>query len=464
MRASRLMQLIRSQPAQLGSPHVLSGEELARGVTDRVVSGALDDSFERGADPLLETVHETLHSEQARLDRGPATPRDAGDGAFLAHLRHALARADEPRERALVREIVERYVEEISGHFDPRVYAVRDPARPRRRSGAPPRPRSEGRRAGAGLDVDDRVLIGGELGAAGARRASAPSCSCPRTCRTSTPCCSATRCTGWAFRPVAYGAGLNLFTSRLIGYFMRNVGALHRGPEEERSALSRDAQGVRHAAARARPAQPLLPRRHAQPLGCRRGAPQAGAARARRRSRIATRSRRRRTKPRIFVVPCTLTYPLVLEAATLAGDYLRARGRAPLRRRARRVRAARPLGRTSSRSLLELDLSVHVQLRAAHGPVRQRGRRGRHVARSARPCGRPLALPPRRRARSRPTPRATPSTRARSPTRLRRDLPARHRRAAHQPARLHALRARASRLQGARSLPAAPRRSAPTPA
>jgi glycerol-3-phosphate O-acyltransferase len=34
----------------------------------------------------------------------------------------------------------------------------------------------------------------------------------------------------------------------------------------------------------------------------------------------------RSAQPRIFVVPCTITYPLVLEAATLVEDYLRAEG------------------------------------------------------------------------------------------------------------------------------------------
>src|SRR5262249_50093218 len=171
---------------------------------------------------LEEVAYETLYTERSRLaEAGPDLPPGL-DRTFISWLRAELARGDEERSRDLVRAIVEYYVREIAGHFDRRVYGVAVQVVPRAVSallhGAPLR--------GGGLfDIDDRVLIEGEVAALQA------------LARVGTVILAPTHVSnldslvmGWIIHrlgmpPFAYGAGLNLFSRAVIGFFMRHLGA-----------------------------------------------------------------------------------------------------------------------------------------------------------------------------------------------------------------------------------------------
>ena len=125
--------------------------------------------------------------------------------------------------------------------------------------------------------------------------------------------------------PVAYGAGLNLFTNALTGYFMRNLGAF---------TVDRKKEDPLYRAAVKEYMTVLL--EHGQhtlffPGGTR---SRSGAIEQQLKlgflgtAVTAFRNRRARDprSPPIFIVPCTLSYPLVLEASSLVEQYLQAEG------------------------------------------------------------------------------------------------------------------------------------------
>ncbi len=146
--------------------------------------------------------------------------------------------------------------------------------------------------------------------------------------------------------PFAYGAGLNLFSNALVGFFMRNLGAYtvdrSKGDPLYRQTLKEYATVLLE---------------HEESIGRNRTETQVGLLGT---VPVALRHGLEAGTPRRhFVVPCTLTYPLVLEAASLVDDFLRAEGRA------RYVDARDELDRPSRwfdflRELLDLDLVIHV--------------------------------------------------------------------------------------------------------
>src|SRR5262245_38714255 len=170
---------------------------------------------------LEQVLYEAIYREEQRLSNGDADSRSEGDRQFVSSLRHELAHADEADRRRLVGALTQRYAAEIAGHFDRRVYGVATRALPPA-LGALLHGGRPGRRL---FDVSDRMLVEGELDAL---RAAA---------RAGTLCLAATHVSnldalvlGYAIYalglpPVAYGAGLNLFTNPLTGFFMRNLGA-----------------------------------------------------------------------------------------------------------------------------------------------------------------------------------------------------------------------------------------------
>ncbi len=136
---------------------------------------------------------------------------------------------------------------------------------------------------------------------------------------------------GWALMeaelpPVTYGAGKNLFSNPVVGYFMRNLGA-YRVDRRLRHALYKEVLKTY--------SQVLLERGYHSlffPGGTR-----GRSGKVERKLKLgllgsalqATSERLQRGDDRpIFIVPVTINYPLVLEAETLIEDYLKEAGQA----------------------------------------------------------------------------------------------------------------------------------------
>lgn len=304
-------------------PYVLSAEDVADEVVSRVMDRVLTEAETEGARRLEEIAHRTLRTEQSRLaevDTTAAVPPGL-DPSFVCWLRLELANADRDRFAQIVRSIVDHYVREIAGHFDRRVYRIATrvvpPAVSALLHGA--------RGRGSLFDVDDRILIEGEVDALRALARVGTVILVPTHVSNLDSLVMGSVIHRLGLPPFAYGAGINLFTGPLIGFFMRHLGA-YTIDRQKTDPLYRTTLKEYATVLLARGQHTLL-----FPGGTRSRSGRiesklklgllGTAPHAFRRALEAHAPR-----PRIFVVPCTLTYPLVLEAATLIADHLRSGG------------------------------------------------------------------------------------------------------------------------------------------
>lgn len=366
------------------SPRVMAGEEIAAEVIRRVTARALGH-----ADGLAleEIVHETIYTEQLRLSHGvDDAQRAEHDRQFVGWLRHELSRSDEAVRRSLIEAIVDRYTREITGHFDPRVYSVATRAVPTALGalfhGLAPSTLLEHRHV---FEVDDRVLIEGELGALASLVRLGTVILAPTHVSNLDSILLGHAVHRLGLPPVAYGAGLNLFSSALVGFFMRNLGAY---------TVDRKKNDPLYRATLKEYTTVLLERgQHTLffPGGTR---SRSGAVETHLKKGLLGTSvvafrhalEARSPRPRVFVVPCTLTYPLVLEASSLVDEFLRAEGGAHY------VDVHDEFDKPRRwvdfvGGLLELDLRIHLRVGKALDPVgndvdelgRSHDRRGREV-------------------------------------------------------------------------------------
>lgn len=304
------------------APRVLAGQAIG----DEVVQRVRDRTFARAqhTPELEQMLYETIYHEEQRLADGGNLEQEArnrDDARFVRKLRHELAHADDATRQTLWSEVAGRYAAEIAGHFDPRVYRVTTgvlpPALGVLLHGAHPSRHI--------FDVTDRILLEGELDTL---RAAA---------RVGTIVLSPTHVSnldalvlGYAIYalglpPFAYGAGLNLFTHATTGFFMRNLGAF-TVDRKKRDPLYREV--VKEYATTL-----IAHGQHALffPGGTR---SRSGAIEGRLKlgflGTAVTAFGRRRAQdahaPPVFIVPCTISYPLVLEASSLIEQYLRREG------------------------------------------------------------------------------------------------------------------------------------------
>jgi glycerol-3-phosphate O-acyltransferase len=334
------------------SPSVVSGDAIDGEVLRRVLERVLGDGVD-GVDGSEERLEETLYCEGQRLAHEPASPRTTGDRAFLAGLRHDLVHAGDHRRHELVADVVGRYLEEIGGTFDPRIYQLATQAIPAGFTAVL-------RHLGWAHDkrLEDLIRIEGEVDTLVHLADHATFVLAPSHVSNLDSVLL-----GWAIHhlglpPFAYGAGLNLFSNAVIGFFMRNLGAY---------TVDRKKSDPLYRSTLKEYATVLL--EHGQhslffPGGTR--SRSGGVETKLKLGLLGTASvafRRGleagRRRP-VYVVPCTLTYPLVLEAASLSADYLRTEGQG--RWFDRRDEFDRPRRWIDYlRGFLELDLAIHLR-------------------------------------------------------------------------------------------------------
>jgi glycerol-3-phosphate O-acyltransferase len=303
-------------------PYVLSGEDIAPDVIERVMTRVLSSSDSGDREQLEEIAYETVYSEQLRLSQSRPDPRSDDDRSFIAFLRRELAQADQARCVELVRAIVARYTREISGHFDRRVYRVATDVMPSAVSAL-----LQGFSLSnlASFDMDQRVLIEGETDTLRALVRKGTLILAPTHVSNLDSLILGSAIHRIGLPPFAYGAGLNLFSNALIGFFMRNLGAytvdrrktdpLYRETlKQYTTALLEHGQSILFFPGGTRSRAGAIESHLKKGL--------LGTAPAAVRHALSAHARR----PKVFVVPCTLSYPLVLEASSLVSDYLRAEG------------------------------------------------------------------------------------------------------------------------------------------
>ncbi|MDX2088784.1 MAG: 1-acyl-sn-glycerol-3-phosphate acyltransferase [Kofleriaceae bacterium] len=274
-------------------------------------------------------INDTLYHERARLLHAKDDDRVRADRAYYARLGHELPHASAERQRALVREIVTRYVDEITGHFAPRVYDFTTRVLPYGLSaimqGFSLRGLLGELRGSSRLD--EHLLLEGEVEALVQLADRGTIILVPTHSSNLDSLLVGYAIFRMGLPHFVYGAGLNLFTNPLTSFFMHNLGAytvdrrksdpLYRETLKEYATISLEA-GQHNLFF------PGGTRSRSGEIETRIKLGLLGAGLAAYRNNVNSGAQRHE---RIFIVPCTISYPLVLEAASLVRDFLEETGR-----------------------------------------------------------------------------------------------------------------------------------------
>ncbi len=361
-------------------------------VAERVVAQKLAGA-ERGGTSAEQWIHDTVYHELRRLgvggDGADGRARSGSSGAEAAYWlcvrRRALAASD-TESRAILRELVDRFVNEIVGNFNPLVYKAATSIVPIALSGllnalSPWRllrslPALPSLKTNVSLRGEvDHIRKLDQLGTIILTPTHSSNLDSPVI--------------GWTIYrlglpPYIYGAGLNLFTNPVLSFFMHNLGA-YKVDRKKTAALYKDTLkeyatvtlelgydnlffpgGTRSRSGT------LESKLKLGLLGC--------GIRA-----YVMNLMRRAEKPNIYVIPCTISYGLVLEAETLVTDFLRETGRSRyIIEDDESSRATRILNFLTG--LISLDSHVYVTFSEALDPFGNRvGEDGRSYDRRGRP-------------------------------------------------------------------------------
>ena len=276
-----------------------------------------------------QALFDTLYEERLRLETEGNRTKAKKQGAFYRRIHKEALRASPARQSELLKEVIQAFADEVAGHFDPRVFALATRVVPPALSAllntlSPLRLLTAIPTGMATLN--DQIVIEGETEAfkAAARMGT--------TVLVSTHLSNLDSIIlGYAlFRlglpPYTYGAGLNLFANKMIGFFMHNLGAYkvdRRKKAEVYKHVLKTYAGC---------TMELGYHNMFFPGGTR---SRSGAVENRLKMGLLGMSLdayihnllAKKTRPDVFVVPCTLNYQLVLEAETLIEDYLKAVGK-----------------------------------------------------------------------------------------------------------------------------------------
>jgi glycerol-3-phosphate O-acyltransferase len=268
-------------------------------------------------------LNEVCFNEQQRFAKGHLDDDDRALRARLGRVRRSLRRMSDVELIDTLTDLTRIYVRDIVGNFNPAVYAFASRAAPVLMS-LIFSPFHMGRSVADLSQLRERVLIEGTVA------------DLERLSRHGTLVVVPTHLSnldsiaiGFALErsrlpPCTYGAGKNLFTNPLLAYFMRNLGA-YRVDRRIRNDLYKDTLKAYSSVLLERGYHSLF-----FPGGTR---SRSGMIESHLKLGLlgsaveATVELMRGEGGRpIYIVPATINYHLVLEAATLVEDYLKERG------------------------------------------------------------------------------------------------------------------------------------------
>jgi glycerol-3-phosphate O-acyltransferase len=298
-------------------------------VTSRLVQEKVLAARRPGGMPVENLLNDTLYHERKRLEREPDSAARRADLEFWREVSQTLGRASEEQLRELLQRVIRRFVLEIMGNFNETFYKVTTRAIPVGIMGLfnalSPARLLRGRRGFP--KVEDSVVIGG---ATDALRSVADKGTVVLVPTHSSHLDSIL--VGWALwhlglPPFLYGAGLNLFTNPVMGVFMSNLGA-YRVDRKKQNALYKDVlKGYATYSIELGYHNLFFP-----------GGTRSRSGKVEQHLKLGLLGTgleayinnliAGRPKPNVYVVPCTVNFPLVLEAETLIDDYLKEAGKA----------------------------------------------------------------------------------------------------------------------------------------
>lgn len=296
-------------------------------VNDEAVISELVERVTRklSGNDLTLLVNEACFTEEKRLRKSDK------EGEYLRLLRAArrtLARGHQDELEGAVESLVRHYATEIHGHFDVKLYARATKALPRGLELLlkSQKPWQLLRRERRNLNLIDRVRCSGELETFDSLVDKGTIVLVPtHSSNFDSPAI------GFALHaaglpPVIYGAGINLFTNWLLSYFMDHLGAYKVDRLKKHSLYKVCLKEYSTLAIRRRWHSLFFPGGTRSRSGkieakLKKGLMGTGL------DAFKDNLREGREKPRVFFIPATINYQLVLEAETLIDDALKEAGK-----------------------------------------------------------------------------------------------------------------------------------------
>ncbi|MFT7521757.1 MAG: glycerol-3-phosphate O-acyltransferase, partial [Kiritimatiellia bacterium] len=276
-------------------------------------------------EPALQDLLEDAHyQERKRLER--CTP-ERGERETLDRLARSLVREGRRERIDAGLSLVALWGQEIHGRFNPRVYRLATRVLPRALGGMlAQRPHSLRELRHLNLDLGKRLTLGGDVALIRELVNEGTVVLAPTHVSNMDSPLLGLALHQAELPPFVYGAGLNLFSNPILGWWLRRLGA-YTVDRRKRAALYKEVlkdysilcmRGGLHSL--------FFPggtrcRSHMLETKLKKGLLGTGI--------IAWQENleARAPKGEIYIVPCTLTYQLVLEASTLIDDHLAEAGK-----------------------------------------------------------------------------------------------------------------------------------------
>lgn len=305
---------------------MVTRREDLEGIREELVFRVSEQVLARGS--ASEVLEESVYYERKRIAEDRGSPARERDRSFWAELARRLRRAPEHEQPALVREAVEHYGQEIEGHFDPRIYTLVTKALPSTMGVVlnAVSPSKFVQRFPKVPSLDDCVTLEGETEQLQGLRDKGTVILVPTHSSNLDSIVMGYGLYRLGLPPFIYGAGLNLFRNRLIGFFMHNLGA-YTVDRKKQDPLYKEVLKTYATLTLEFGYDNLF-----FPGGTR---ARSGAVESKLKlgllgtglSAYVNNLKRKSDQPNIYVVPATLNYQLVLEAETLIDDFLSAVGK-----------------------------------------------------------------------------------------------------------------------------------------
>ncbi len=285
-----------------------------------------------GGDPreMERIILDTLFDERHRLEKEKDDERSREDKKFYDQIHSRAIDADTQQMRLILKEMTRHFFDEVVGRFDPKVFKFATGVVPPSltlllNSMSPLRMVSfikGGDNSGGYKTLDDQIIIQGEVEAYRkvAKKGTTILVSTHQSNMDSI-------LQGYSlFRmglpPVKYGAGLNLFSNKMISFFMHNLGSYKVDRRKNAELYKEILKTYAGLTIEFGHHNMFFP-------GGTRG--RSGAVEKRLKKGLLgmgldaylNNLNAGKEKPDVFVIPCTINYHLVLEAETLIEDHLK---------------------------------------------------------------------------------------------------------------------------------------------
>jgi glycerol-3-phosphate O-acyltransferase len=294
-----------------------------------VVSRALEDAMQaaRREEGYLELlVNDTLYHERRRLE-GEDGPEARSQLAYYDQIQRRAQHASEQDLRAVIEELGRRFTSEIVGNFDARVYDLVTQIVPRGLwlllNAMSPRLLLEGE---AKRSLAEHLTVTGEVEHARRLLSRGTLIVVPTHSSNLDSIVIGYVAYLIGLPPLTYGAGLNLFTNPILSYFMRNVGAYRVDRRKVATLYKQLLKEYATCSLEMGYHNLFFPGGTRSRSGAIEEHLKLGLLGSGLRAYV-NNLKASRGKPNIYIVPCTISYKLVLEAETLIADYLKETGR-----------------------------------------------------------------------------------------------------------------------------------------